>query len=29
MMAGSITPDQLGADLTDGIAKWYTPFQGK
>jgi raffinose/stachyose/melibiose transport system substrate-binding protein len=29
MMAGSITPEQVGADLTNGIAKWYTPFQGK
>jgi len=29
MMAGSITPDQLGADLTAGVAKWYAPFQGK
>jgi raffinose/stachyose/melibiose transport system substrate-binding protein len=29
MMSGSITPDQLGADVTNGLAKWYTPFQGK
>jgi raffinose/stachyose/melibiose transport system substrate-binding protein len=29
MMAGSITPAQLGADVTAGVAKWYTPFQGK
>ena len=29
MMAGSITPEQLAADLTNGIAKWYVPFQGK
>ncbi|MDQ0392931.1 extracellular solute-binding protein [Labrys monachus] len=29
MMAGAITPDQLAADLTAGIAKWYAPFQGK
>ncbi|MBA1141800.1 extracellular solute-binding protein [Mesorhizobium neociceri] len=29
MMSGSITPDQLAADLTDGLAKWYKPFQGK
>jgi raffinose/stachyose/melibiose transport system substrate-binding protein len=29
MMSGSMTPDQLGADLTDGLAKWYKPFQGK
>jgi raffinose/stachyose/melibiose transport system substrate-binding protein len=29
MMAGSITPEQLGADLTSGIAKWYPAFQGK
>jgi|AraplaMF_Cvi_mMS_1032046.scaffolds.fasta_scaffold00034_43 raffinose/stachyose/melibiose transport system substrate-binding protein len=29
MMSGSITPEQLGADLTNGLAKWYKPFQGK
>ena len=29
MMAGSITPEQLATDLTNGIAKWYVPFQGK
>jgi raffinose/stachyose/melibiose transport system substrate-binding protein len=29
MMSGSITPDQLAADLTSGLAKWYAPFQGK
>lgn len=29
VMSGSMTPEQLGADLTTGIAKWYTPFQGK
>jgi raffinose/stachyose/melibiose transport system substrate-binding protein len=29
MMAGSITPEQLAADLTSGLAKWYAPFQGK
>lgn len=29
LMAGSITPDQVGTDLTEGIAKWYQPFQGK
>ena len=29
MMAGSITPAAVGADLTTGIAKWYPPFQGK
>lgn len=29
MMAGSITPAQLGADITDGVAKWFGPFQGK
>ncbi|MDB5563175.1 MAG: extracellular solute-binding protein family 1 [Hyphomicrobiales bacterium] len=29
MMSGSITPDQLGADVTGGLAKWYKPFQGK
>ncbi|GLS23595.1 ABC transporter substrate-binding protein [Labrys miyagiensis] len=29
MMAGSMTPDQLAADLTSGLAKWYAPFQGK
>lgn len=29
MMSGSITPDQLAADLTDGLAKWYKPFQGQ
>lgn len=29
MMSGTISPEKLGADLTDGLAKWYTPFQGK
>jgi ABC-type sugar transport system, periplasmic component len=29
MMAGSMTPEQLATDLTNGIAKWYVPFQGK
>jgi raffinose/stachyose/melibiose transport system substrate-binding protein len=29
LMAGSMTPEQVGADLTEGIAKWYAPFQGK
>jgi len=29
LMAGSMTPEQVGADLTEGIAKWYKPFQGK
>ena len=29
MMAGSMTPEQLGADLTAGVGKWYAPFQGK
>jgi raffinose/stachyose/melibiose transport system substrate-binding protein len=29
MMAGTMTPEQLGADLTAGLATWYTPFQGK
>jgi raffinose/stachyose/melibiose transport system substrate-binding protein len=29
MMAGSMTPDAVGADLTTGISKWYKPFQGK
>jgi raffinose/stachyose/melibiose transport system substrate-binding protein len=29
LMAGSMTADQVGADLTEGIAKWYAPFQGK
>jgi hypothetical protein len=24
-----MTPEQVGADLTEGIAKWYAPFQGK
>ena len=29
MMAGSITPEQLAADLTAGLARWYAPFQGQ
>lgn len=29
LMAGTLTPDQVGADLTAGLAKWYTPFQGQ
>jgi len=29
MMAGSMTPGQLAADLTNGIGKWYGPFRGK
>jgi raffinose/stachyose/melibiose transport system substrate-binding protein len=29
LMSGSMTPDQVGADLTEGIGKWYQPFQGK
>ena len=29
MMAGNVTPQQLGADLSQGIARYYTPFQKK
>jgi raffinose/stachyose/melibiose transport system substrate-binding protein len=29
MMSNSMTPEALGADVTAGLAKWYTPFQGK
>ncbi|MBY3307956.1 extracellular solute-binding protein [Rhizobium laguerreae] len=29
MMSGSITPEQLGDEVTKGLAKWYKPFQGK
>lgn len=29
MFAGSMTPQQVGATVTDGIAKYYKPFQGK
>lgn len=29
MFAGSMTPVQVGAYVTDGIAKYYKPFQGK
>ena len=29
MMSGDMTPDELGALLTDGIATWFKPFQGK
>ncbi len=29
MMAGSITPQQLGADLTQGIGRYFAPFQKK
>jgi raffinose/stachyose/melibiose transport system substrate-binding protein len=29
MFAGSMTPEQVGAFVTDGIAKYYKPFQGK
>jgi raffinose/stachyose/melibiose transport system substrate-binding protein len=29
MMAGDMTPEQVGEEMTKGIATWYTPFQGK
>ena len=29
MMAGSIAPAQVSADMTTAIAKWYAPFQGQ
>ena len=29
MMAGSMSPEQLGADVTTGVATWFVPFQGK
>ncbi len=29
MFAGSMTPQQVGASVTAGIAKYYKPFQGK
>jgi raffinose/stachyose/melibiose transport system substrate-binding protein len=29
MMAGTITPVQLGTDMTQGIARYYGPFKGK
>jgi len=29
MMAGTVTPQQVGTDLTDGIAHYYKPFQKK
>ena len=29
MFAGSMTPQQVAAAVTDGIAKYYKPFQGK
>ena len=29
MMAGTITPAELGANMTQGIARYYGPFQGK
>lgn len=29
MMAGDVTPEQVGAAMTDGIATWFEPFKGK
>jgi raffinose/stachyose/melibiose transport system substrate-binding protein len=29
MMAGTATPQQVGTDVTDGIAHYYKPFQTK
>ena len=29
MMAGGETPQQVGTELTQGIARYYTPFQKK
>ncbi len=29
MLAGSMTPEQVGATVTEGIARYYKPFQGK
>lgn len=29
MMAGDMTPEQVGVEMTDGLAKWFKPFQGK
>jgi len=29
MMAGNLTPQQVGAEVTQGIARYYVPFQKK
>jgi len=29
MLGGTITPEQLGADVTQGLSRYYTPFQKK
>ncbi|KFL30016.1 ABC transporter substrate-binding protein [Devosia riboflavina] len=29
MMAGDMTPEQVGVEMTNGIATWFAPFQGK
>ena len=29
MMSGDMTPEQVGVEMTNGIATWFAPFQGK
>ncbi|TMJ11863.1 MAG: hypothetical protein E6H02_06485 [Bacillati bacterium ANGP1] len=29
LMAGRMTPQEIGADLTRGLAAWFEPFRGR
>jgi len=29
LFSGSLTPDQVGADVTKGLSAWFAPFRGQ